>query len=25
VIRFLRRRKPTTGDSTVDIQNKKKE
>jgi hypothetical protein len=25
VIRFLRSRKPTTGDSTVDIQNKKKE
>ena len=25
VIRFLRRRKPTTGDSIVDIQNKKKD
>ena len=25
VLRFLRRSKPATGDSTVDIQNKKKE
>ena len=24
VLRFLRRRKPATGDSTVDIQNEKK-